>query len=810
MTVGYGLDRWISGFTAPWSSYHFEMNSPLATVPTLLIVAAVGCAVFAVYLHLLRNLPRTYRISLAAMRALLVVMILFFALDPCFVGNLIKPGEQYVALLFDDSKSMQVAGDDGRTRGENLRAAYQAAKLSFEDPLRLKFQIASYRFGDSLERISSLQDLRFSENKTDVEGAIHSCLMDLQSLHVAAIVVFSDGVLNGAAAHDPNHDLPRDKIPVFTVGMPEESDWKDLSIQNLSLQKTHLDKNPVIVMADIAAQGLSGHKAVVEVLEGERAVQSKTMAIDKPDQILPVRMEWIPSPPRWIDYQVRVRLSEDAAANTIDSPTPVPSRYDRVRQNNLRHVAVDHTPQAFRLLYYSGRPNWENKFIRRALQEDEQIQISSLIGISAAERKFVYRGAKTTLTNPLFEGYSNDTEEVGRYDEPIFLRIGVTESELAKGYPSDPKELFQYNLIIWGDVQRENFTTNQLELTRDFVEKRGGTLLVLGGLQTMNRENFAGTAVEPLFPVGLYAKDSQETDNDWFRASPSLEGELSGVWTLDQDPEINQKAWDDMPPLFGLIRFAFTRAGTIIQAYGHMDSSKETNEPFLMIQRYGRGKCAVTATSDTWPWQMKADKENTVHERWWRQLVRYLVDGVSRPVELRNQKDSYPLASESDLEFLARDDEFNEREGLQVNLSAIAPSAQSATLGVDESIRESGVYESSFTPVEEGMHIIKFSAMTDARESVGSATEAILVTSDPSEFRHPQVNSAYLKELAGRTGGAYFTLNQLDRIPSRIPWEMSETSETTRAHLWQVPGFFGLLSILMLVEWYLRRKKGMA
>ena len=94
--------------------------------------------------------------------------------------------------------------------------------------------------------------------------------------------------------------------------------------------------------------------------------------------------------------------------------------------------------------------------------------------LNNAEPKFVFRpGKRSSISNPLFEGFDDDRDRP-RYDETVFLRLGASESELLSGYPATPEELFKFDLLIWGDVKRGFFNTTQFEVTRDFVEKRGG------------------------------------------------------------------------------------------------------------------------------------------------------------------------------------------------------------------------------------------------------------------------------------------------------------------------------------------------
>ena len=89
-------------------------------------------------------------------------------------------------------------------------------------------------------------------------------------------------------------------------------------------------------------------------------------------------------------------------------------------------------------------------------------------------------GAMRRWRIPCFEGFDDQALNAPRYDEAVFIRIGVSESELAGGYPSDVSEFFRYHVVIWGDIERDFFSLAQLNLTREFVSKRGGSFFDAG------------------------------------------------------------------------------------------------------------------------------------------------------------------------------------------------------------------------------------------------------------------------------------------------------------------------------------------
>ncbi|MFM8334496.1 MAG: hypothetical protein ACKODK_02950, partial [Opitutaceae bacterium] len=139
----------------------------------------------------------------------------------------------------------------------------------------------------------------------------------------------------------------------------------------------------------------------------------------------------------------------------------------------------------FRVLYVSGRPNWEYKFLNRAVQGDEQVQLVGLIRVAKREPKFDFRGREGETSNPLFRGFgSQAADEVQRYDQPVLVRLNTKdEIELRAGFPRTPEELYGYHAVILDDLEAEFFTRDQAVLLQKFVSERGGGLLMLGGME---------------------------------------------------------------------------------------------------------------------------------------------------------------------------------------------------------------------------------------------------------------------------------------------------------------------------------------
>lgn len=152
-------------------------------------------------------------------------------------------------------------------------------------------------------------------------------------------------------------------------------------------------------------------------------------------------------------------------------------------------ISVDRGEGPFRVLYVSGRPNWEFKFLNRAIDEDRQVQLVGLIRVAKREPKFDFRGRVGETSNPLFRGFGNQSpDEVQRYDQPVLVRLNTRdETELRAGFPRTPEDLYGYHAVILDDLEAEFFAPEQALLLQKFVSERGGGLLMLGAWKVFKR-----------------------------------------------------------------------------------------------------------------------------------------------------------------------------------------------------------------------------------------------------------------------------------------------------------------------------------
>ena len=183
----------------------------------------------------------------------------------------------------------------------------------------------------------------------------------------------------------------------------------------------------------------------------ERGRRAVTQRADSAESELNFRFQIQPDKPGIHFYQLDTRATEEL--NSADSGA---SR-EATLVNNRRMLAVDRGQQPFRVLCVAGRPDWEFKFLNRALEDDPQVRMVTLLRIALREPKFAFRQRiEDEASNPLFGGFGASTnEDTARYDPPVLIACNTPTNalELRGGFPKSAEELFKYDAVILDRVE---------------------------------------------------------------------------------------------------------------------------------------------------------------------------------------------------------------------------------------------------------------------------------------------------------------------------------------------------------------------
>ncbi|MFO1513231.1 MAG: glutamine amidotransferase [Verrucomicrobiota bacterium] len=271
--------------------------------------------------------------------------------------------------------------------------------------------------------------------------------------------------------------------------------------------------------------------------------------------------------------------------------------------NNTRVITVDRGKGPYRVLYVSGRPNWEFKFLNRALAEDSQVELVRLIRIAKKEKgfgQFEFRSRPGESANPLFRGFDRTTEDTEGYNEPVLKWLLPANSDtnwVSDGFPKTADQLFRFNAVILDDLEAEFFSRDQMSLLQRFVSERGGGLLMLGGAESFHQGKYEHTAIGEMLPVYLdFSPETKPLSN--LRLSLTREGWLQ-PWARLRDNEASERTrLTELPALQVLNRVRDKKPGASVIA--EVQAENGTKYPALVEQRFGNGRVGALLVGDLW------------------------------------------------------------------------------------------------------------------------------------------------------------------------------------------------------------------
>jgi len=726
---------------------------------------------------------------------ILLILCLF---EPMTTEERPKPKANFLALVTDTSESLNLAdGGSDRSRGEILQDTLRTRTENWQNRLNEDFELKRYRFDTRLTNLADFESLSFDGSASRLGDALRTLSRRFQGQPLAGILIFTDGVATDLEAGLPDlAGLP----PVYPVVVGEKGPERDLAVGKVTIAQTAFEDAPVTIDAQVRALGCKGEEITLglELLDANGSARNlpreSVQLVEQDDAKMKFRFQVRPESAGIVFYRLVVEGSSEQPEAT--------------NANNARVVVVDRGEGPYRVLYVSGRANWEFKFLKRALEEDEEVALVGLIRIAKKEPKFTFKGRRGESSNPLFRGFKNDEQEAEEYDKPVLIRLNTRDGEeLKNGFPTTAEELFAYTAIIIDDLEAGFFTTRQHTLVQNFVSQRGGGLLMLGGQESFRQGKYERSSIGGMLPVYL-DRLGKPRALDKLRLELTREGWLQ-PWTRLRDNESSEKErLSKMVSFASINQVRGNKPGARVLAKVREEGNDESH-PALITHNFGRGRVGAMLIGDLWRWGLKEAEQHKDMDRAWRQMIRWLVADVPTGLEISSVSGTGDLGRS--LELSVRDKNFEPLENAQVTLR-IRPvgSAEEIPLSALAASDKAGVYSTQFIPRTSGGYLVEGEARDEEGRFMGKRQTGWATDFAAAEYRSLTPNRALLDELASKTGGETLTLDQLDEFAGRISTIQAPVTEVIHFPIWHQAPIFLLALACFVAEWFIRRRKGLA
>src|SRR5262245_17231993 len=284
-----------------------------------------------------------------------ILILAICLLEPLFSGTRAKPGANLFVVLTDNSQSMTLHDRDApQTRADEFKALVPK-ESKWLARIGTDFDLRKYAFDTQLRAVENLDALPFDGGASNLGAALDRLVRQYQGRPLAGVILFTDGSATDADSVERVLGRTTTLPPIYPVLLGRESPANDVNLQRIAVSQTNFEDAPVTLAAQITASGLQGQTLVAQALdESNKVVEEQKIKVDNDGEPITVRFRVKPEQPGVSFYRIKVNAPDPKAEATLS--------------NNTRLAAVDRGHGPYRILYVAGRPNWEFKFLQRAVE----------------------------------------------------------------------------------------------------------------------------------------------------------------------------------------------------------------------------------------------------------------------------------------------------------------------------------------------------------------------------------------------------------------------------------------------------------
>ncbi|NBB83300.1 MAG: hypothetical protein GVY28_07830, partial [Alphaproteobacteria bacterium] len=780
------------------------------------VVAALVAGVVVCYRAERVHASPGRRLSLAALRCVALVTIVLILLGPALAVATHRTVEPYVLVLVDASLSMSIrdryrldesawraadvlntdaASVRARTpsRAELARALLEADNGRLLGDLTRRGRVRVFSFDRSVTVRRTVDSTAAANDPagrpagpelapiepvgqaTNLARAVRQALGSVGGSPVAGVVIISDG--QNTEGDDPATAAALAgsmDVPIFTVGVGESVEPRNVRIAQVWAPDSVFRGDPFLVEAQIDAEGYAPREWRVELiaqrvgsdgtLGPKSTVADKSVSLAGEDQ---QRIEFEHRPRKTGDHILTVRT------DVLDDEV--------IETDNRRQVSVKVLSDKARVLLISGAPSWEYRMVSTLFMRDRTIDVSCWL---------------QTL-------------------DPEMRQTGNT---VIDRLPQTPEQLFAYDLVVFMDPDPEAFDQAWVDALERFLgEHAGGVMWIAGPKHTPDffRHNRTRDVVR-LLPVRIGElslmdiESLMSTHTQSWPLKVTAAGADHVMIRLDSDPQVNRRMWQNLPGIYWSLPARSAVPGASVLAE-HVDPRRRTGDgprPLLIAGRYGPGRTVFMGFNGTWRWRKLGEG---YFDRFWVQAVRYLVEGrllgAQKRGRIATDRPVYAVGGRVAISARLYDADYQPLAAPTVAAELRAPRRPPRIVRLKAVTRQPGRYEASVVADRIGLNEIA----VRLRDGDGGAPVTIArqfrVEAPKVELADPRLNRATLAELAARSGGRYFAMDQAGQIVRHMPRRTQTLVVPGKpVVLWDTGRLLVFLVGLLTVEWALRKR----
>ena len=770
----------------------------------ILLAAVLGTLAWLSYRWVPEETSRTRKYCLLGLRWGFLALLLLLLLRPVLSLTIENRLRQSLLLLVDESASMGI--EDPRTDIADLKRAGMALGLlnatngliqevpagraaELDNRARLllaqailtnqqynllarlekRFDVIPFGFGNRVRELSQRSErgtnavtdtawvakLRSESSGTAIGEALREVVNQRRGQPLAGVFVVTDGGHNlGLEPRELAAQFRQDKLPLFFYGVGVAAP-RDIILTGIGSPEVAFVGDEVLVNVRVRSQGLAGESAeVVLKLNDEKVASEKVELKADGEQVYSLRF----TPKKLGDFDLVASIE--------------PRNDEIVKDNNSRQQRLRLVDSRIRVLLVEQSPRWDYRYLQAMFMRDRRIEFKTV----------------------LLEGDTTISQIEG--------------SPFLDAFPANREKLFQYDVVIWGDVDPKLIGATQLENLHEFVGRFGGSLVFIAG-RNSNPWACRNTPLEKMLPVEFDAVRSASLTADEVTMDKPLRlqltpaGKASTMLRLADKEERSSEIWAEIPPIYWAAKVTRAKPAAEVLLVDP-DPAKATRYgkmPVMASQQYGMGQVLYVGTDNSWRWRKNVG--DPLYTTLWGQIVQRMalprLLGVSKRTQLTLDRQNFQTGERVKVHARLYTAGFEPLLDPVVKAHfQLRDSAVQTEVPLRQVPDQPGIYRGDFIAPASGNYQIQVASDPDVK--VGFA-----VTESRREFTETAMNAGLLRDLASATGGGFFREEDLAGLPDKINPLPVLARSAMEVELWSSMLFFIVIILMVTTEWVLRK-----
>lgn len=638
-------------------------------------------------------------------------------------------------------------------------------------------------------------------NESRLGTAVRQVLDYFRGASVASVIVLSDGVTTREETLAQVSEYASQKgVPLFFVGIGDDHELRDLKLHDLQVEDTVYVNDRVVFEARLTGRGYRNLTVPVLLKERDKDGTEKELA-----------REMVTVDPSGKPVRIRLRYQPDTAGEKLYIIEVVPPKEDEdkggISYSNLRlqRTIFVQESKIIKVLYVEGGPRYEYRFIKSLLERERQ----------DAKKRTV------ELKVLLIEADA---------DFPRQDSTAISE------FPFNKVELFQYDVIILGDVdpQSPRLGDRKLRDLADFVRERGGGLLMIAG-PLYSPHAYRNTPLADVLPIepGIAVPEEPAERTKGYRLELTPVGRLHPIFRFSPNDEENMEIMRTLAPMYWWADgYHLKPAAEILAVHpkataGKARQGEDSRLPLVVQHFVGAGRCMFFGFDETWRWRFREDEIR--FNQFWIQTIRYLSRSRVSRTDLRLDRqtpyrqgepikvtvrfpDNMPLPGQME----------QMKAGMQPDVKVIVEYRPTSKDGVPADVELQtlklakvegswATYEGLLTRTREGKYRFWLSSpdVSDMQPNKQKPSAEAVVVLPPGELDRLRMDREEMTRAADISHGKFYTLATAQDLLDELPagYRVSLNTPGPPRLLWNHWLMFLLVLGLFTAEWVLRKRK---